>query len=288
VNDMKKAESQQKDEAIDRLLSHAFKDDLPSALEIRLQKRIQQFPENLAQIRPRTGLPRILPQVALAAGALLMVLAGGFLQAKRPQTQLMENLSLVQTSLHVSYQIENSNSLLCSGEIHTENGDTQEYVFRWLSSGSTRLDIQTPQKDILKTYWISEAGITLSDFTQEVTQEFNHQEQLPDPFVLPLLALISPGNLAEILYGEWQLQNRWQEGPCEWRTYTIFPTRAETALDMTLDFCSLLPVEIQKTTTFPLDSSGGEKANLKIKFQWNTPIESYLMQPASGKMKKNV
>ena len=79
-----------------------------------------------------------------------------------------------------------------------------------------------------------------------------------------------------------------KKAACEWKTYAITPLQQKKSMQMTVDFCTYLPVKVEKTIAFPLESTLGEKAELTISFQWNTPIKPQLMDPKAEKMKKNV
>ena len=177
-----KGENQQ-DQAIDRLLSGILKDDLPPEVESRMQGQIHQFKDRLAIKQAQAWYQGILPKAALAVGALLMVVVGGFLQANGPQNLLTENISLVGTSLNVSNKVGSSTSMLSSVVLKRENGETREYVVRWLSSGLTRVDVLTAEHETSETIWIKKTGITVADYIKETVQEFDRLEQLADPFI---------------------------------------------------------------------------------------------------------
>ncbi len=282
-----KGEKQQ-DQALDRLLSGILKDDLPPEVDSRMQGQIHQFQDRLVIKQSQVWHQRILPKAVLASGALLLVVVGGFLQAKGPQSLLTENISLVGISLNVSNKVGSSTSMLSSVVLKRENEQTREYVVRWLSSGLTRVDVLTAEHETSKTIWIKKTGITVADYTRETVHEFDHMEQIADPFIQPLLVLLSPENLTEVLYGEWQLRSRQQKGDCEWKTYAITPLQQKKSMQLTVDSCTYLPVKVEKTIAFPLESTLGEKAQLTITFQWNAPIKPQLMHPKTEKMKKNV
>jgi len=269
---MKNRKQTVKDQSLDRLLTETLRDDLPPEIESRMGKQLTQFQDKWEE---QMGLPwyqGILPRVALATAALLMVVVGGYLQVSGPHTVLTENIALVGTSLRVSNQVENSASMLCSVRLQRENGETNVYAIRWLSPGQIRVDIQTEQLDISQSIWIKETEISVADYTKDSVQTFDHLGQLNDPFIQPLLALLSPENLSGSLYGEWQLQNRQQKDGCEWTTYAITSPHPKDAMEMTVDLCTHLPTEAQKLNPWPLESVQGEKAELSIKFQWNAPI----------------
>jgi hypothetical protein len=293
---MSKKEQGPKEHAVDELLARTFKDDLPPDMENRMQDRLLQFQDDLAGEKPAVWNSGWLPRAVLAASALLMVVAGGLLQAKGRNTALSENISLIGTSLHVADLIESSSSMLCSVKLQRENGETRQYLIRRLASGQTRIDLRWGGQQASETIWIKESVITVADWEQKSLRKLERWEQISDPFIQPLLSLLSPENLSAVLYGEWQLRSRRQEENCEWKTYVITPSRQEVSLEaaqqasmeLTVDFCTYLPVEAQKTLAFPLESIQGEKAEIRIDFQWNAPIQPEVMDPRIEKMKKNV
>ena len=285
---MKKIMPDRTDERIDRLLAGVLQDDLPPEVEDRMKSQMLQFQDKFAKQQRQAWYLGMLPKTALAAAAILMVVIGGLLQAAGPRSTLAENISRVRISLRVSSRVANSTSMLCSVELRQENGESREYVVRWLSTGLKRVDIRPVHQDVLQTIWISETEITVADYARDTVQKFEHLDQLPDPLIPPLLALLSPASLSEFLYGEWQLRRRQLAADCEMKTYAIFSPQQEELMEMTVDLCAFLPVEIQKSIPFPLEGPHEENAELKIKFQWNAPIPQEVMDPRSGVVKKNV
>jgi len=285
---MKNQKQNKKDQILDRLLTGTLRNDLPPEVESRMESQLLPFQTKLATQRQVPWYQGMLPKAALTVAALLMLVVGGYLQATGPQTQLTENIALVGTSLRVSNQVENSASMLCSVRLQRENGETIVYAIRWLSPGLIRVDVRTKEHAISQSIWIKETEISVVDFTKDSLQTFEHLEQLNDPFIPALLALLSPENLSEFLHGEWQLQNRRQKGECEWTTYAITSPQPKDAMEMTVDLCTHLPTEAQKLNPYPLESLQGEKAELRIKFQWNAPIQPQAMDPTAKKIKKNV
>lgn len=292
---MSKKDQGHKEHAVDALLVRTFKDDLPPEMEIRMEAQLLRFQTDVTKEKQTAWFLGILPKAALAAGAVLMVVVGGFLQAKGSRTSLSDNISLVGTSLYVTDLIESSSSMLCSVELQRENGEVREYVLRRLSSGQTRIDVRTPGQQTLETIWIKATGITTANYEQGSLRKLEGLEELSDPFIPPLLSLLTPETLSGVLYGEWRLQDRRQKDDCVWKTYVITPSRQAVAkeltqavsregietgpMEMTVDFCTYLPIHAQKTFAFPLVSTQGDKAGIRIDFQWNAPIQPRIMVP---------
>lgn len=280
------SEKEQENRGVDELLAETFKDDLPPGVERKMKGQLYQFRRKL-ETPGGAWAQRVLPKAALAAAALLMVILGGYLQATGARSILTENISLLETSILVSDQVGRSSSMVCSVELKKECGETKEYHIQWISAGLTRVDIHKTGQETAMTIWLSKSKIVIADYERGAVQEVENIDQVPDNFIKPVLVLLSPERLSEDLYGEWRIKGRQQMGECEWKTYAIIPPEQETPLEMTVDLCTYLPLEVQKVIPDPGKRIVGGKMGLKVRFRWNTPIQPQNMVPEAKGIKEN-
>lgn len=278
----------QSDQRIKSLLGNVLKDDLPPGVEHNMLDQLRQFQDRLGAERSRPRISAVLLKAALVAAGVLMVLIGGFLQAAGRQNIMTENISLVGMTVRVSDLVANSTSMLCSVELQQENGETRGYLVRWLSPGLLRVDVRPTHQEASHTIWKSEEETVVVDYAEGSVQEFNNMDSLIDPVIPSLIALLTPERLSEVLYGEWQLRRQQKAGACEWKTFAVIPPHTGDFMEMTVDLCAYLPIEIQKQVLILNEGNFFHKGKLKIKLQWNAPIQPQDMVPSSLYIKKNV
>lgn len=277
----------EKNTRIDKLLKQTLKDDLPNEAEKRMRRQLYRFWEKTDQLEKAPWLSGLLPKTALAVASILMVIVGGYMQATGSRNSLAENLTLLGTSVMVTSQVNNSASMECLAQLPLENGELREYIIQWLSPGLTRVDVKEMDQKITRTMWLQEGEITISNHESQTVEIVRHMQEIPDPFIKPILELFSPNLLSEHLYGEWQFKLIRPHGECEWRTYAIVLPEQKNQMEMTVDMCTYLPVEVENDIVDPTGRSSEGIIRIKVNFQWNTPISPQKMVPQSKEKRQN-
>ncbi len=291
---MKKETSHQQE--TDNLIKHVLKDDLPPELEKRMKEHISRFRKeieeskltrrlnlrllwtNLSQSRVWPWLGGVFRKEILAGASVLMLVSGGALQLTGHRSVLADTVSVLNTSISVTDRVRHTETMVCKLEIPTEDGLPLSYSIRWRSPNLTRIDAQQTDK-INKTLWISETRIIIVDHIKNTAEKAESVWKITDAAFRPVLWLVTPEELAESMYGRWQLSQLKQTDK-PGRGLIIFTNQEEKAvLEMTVDLSTYLPLKIKKFLSESIKT--GEKGRLVMQahFNWNQPMSSRIMIP---------
>lgn len=300
---MKKENSN--DLGINNLIKKTLKDDLPLDVESSMKKQLTLFRKKMEQSAPQhrmeigkafgrlfqgEGPPWIqwmFKKSILASVSIIMVALGGFLQISGSHSALAESISLLETSVLVSDQVSRIGSMECSMQVSTKNDTSLIYSIQWLSPNLARVDVKKPDKTIIKTMWLKDEEITIADNIKNTLRKGNNFDEINDPQFQPVIGFLSPLDLVERMYGRWQLKQYKQHGDCEWGTFFITIPEEKALLEITVDLCTYLPINIKKFLPNSTIESGKEEILMNVHFNWNIPIPPQLLLPKSMKESHN-
>lgn len=292
---MKKENS--RDFETDNLLKKILRDDLPPELESSMKKQLILFREKMErseqQRRKETyevlwrlfhgeglkWMQWMFKKQVLASVSIIMVLLGGALQITGPRSVLARSISLLKTSVFVSNQVLHAGSMECSVQVPAENDKPLEYSIQWLSPDRTRVQVAESSYNIIKTLWLLNEEITIADHNKKTLRKVKNIEQINDPQFQHVMGFLSPFDLAERMDGKWQLRQYKQQGECERETYTITIPEETAFLEVIIDLCTYLPINIKKFLPDSTKKNGEAKMLMNIHFKWNTPIPPQIMLP---------
>lgn len=288
---------------IDDLISQAFKDDLPADAENAMRRQLNEMRRKMEQLtkdKSRTDRMRILPfsqfrgtqwvqlllkKEVLIAASLLMIVFGGFLQSSGYSNSLKKSLSILGTSVAVSSQINQVQSMVCSIQMPEETENPLSYSIQWLSPNLSRIKVSGPNHEPLKTIWISEDTIVIADHLQKTLRKEKIPLQHIDPMLQPIAGYLSPAGLTEQMTGAWQLKGYEQKDGCQWGTFTVSMPEENAILETTVDLCTYLPASIKKI--HPSKESADGEVILTVHYSWNEPISSEVLCPNISKESQN-
>jgi len=241
---------------VDRLLKRVLRDDLPCELESKMKerlavsRRVMGSPEDARAVRT-AGLWRRFPvflhwlpsyrvsqKEMLACVSALMLAAGAVIHLGGFRNALADSISLLKTSMLVTDQMLLADSMDCVVNIPAAGRPVVVYRIHWVRDGGTRLDIESAG-GIDETFRMNQARLTPAD----------SQANRPVPLVNsgrslqePVVALLSPENLASRLDNTWRLQPgaRGQKPD----TLVFVDRRDRLVVEIRFDRNSLLPVRL--------------------------------------------
>lgn len=280
----------------DNLIRHVLKDDLPPELEKRMRERAVRFRKeleqskltrrlnlrligkNLAQSRVWPWVGWILRKEILAGASVLMLALGGALQLTGHRSALADTVSVLNTSVSVMDRIGHTETMECQMEIPGDNGLSLSYSIRWLSPNLTRIDAHKTDK-MNKTLWILESGIFIADHIKNTTEKAEGVWKIIDATFRPVLWLMTPEELADRMYGRWQLRLYEQTDEPGQGLFIFINQEDSAVLEMTVDLNTYLPLNIKKY--LPASAKTGEKGRLlmQARFSWNQPVSPRIMTP---------
>ncbi len=285
----------QKDIPLDDLLKQTFKDDLPPDVEGSMKKQLNEMRmkmEQVTQEKSRTdhkGFHTLaqfrgiqwgqffLKKEVLIAASLLMIVLGGFLQSSGFSNSLKKNLSILGTSVAVSSQINQAQSMVCSIQMSEETENPLRYSIEWLSPNLSKIKVSDDDHKPLKTIWIAEEEIVIADHIKNTLHTEKHPPQLMDPLIQPIIGYLSPAELKEEMFGVWQLKNYEQRDECQWGTFTVSLPEENAILEVTVDLCTYLPINIKKI--HPTKERVGGELIMNVQYSWNGPISEEILSP---------
>lgn len=280
---MKKIED--KNQHIDDLIKYHLHDDLPPDVEIKMQERIKNWQSQKSKSRRQIrrlfqgeAARLIFRKEVLAMAAMILVMIGGFLQIRGSSNALSSSLSLIGTSVNMSGQIRSSTNMECKILASKDGRNTFFYLIEWTAPGLTRVQAEPVDRSEQKILWISGDGIYITDQEQNTIQQIDNVAQINDPLFLPIIELISPQELADKLYSDWQLipgsaQNQQHSGKI-----LAADLEQNTALDIYIGPATFLPTRIVKTLNEP-ELKNKEINHLDIRFKWNKIVPRQKLQP---------
>lgn len=284
-----------KDTHIDHLLRQTFKDDLPSYAENAMKKQLVRFRTKMdqaetdrtrAESRAFRGISYLkgirwahflLKKEVFVVVSLLMIVLGGFIQSSGSSNKLAENLSVLGTSVVVSSQMSRSQSMMCSIQMSRENEKPLKYSIQWLSPYLSKIQVEESDNTPLKTIWLSEEDIIIADHVNDTLRKERHLAQFSDPMLQPIVGYLAPTDLAELMYGEWQLKKYQQQEECRQGVFTVALPNERAILEVIVDLCTYLPVSIKKI--LPAEERGEETLVFDVRYTWNIPLSPELLSP---------
>ncbi|MFB0566940.1 MAG: hypothetical protein ACETWK_14840 [Candidatus Aminicenantaceae bacterium] len=286
---------------IDELLKKALKEDLPPEVEIGMKRQLHKFRKKIERPEPerstRTVMflrqffhgPRwqsmrwIFRKDVLASTSVLLVALGGFLHISGSHNSLTENISLLGTSVLVYDQVSHTESMECSVEIPEEKDTFLKYSIQWLSPNLTRVQVKKSDETVFKTMWLSEEEIAIEDHIKDTVRKSKSVSRILDLQFKPVIELLSPHEMVEQLYGQWQLKYYERRAECELGIFIVTIPEEKAFLEITVDLCTYLPVNIKKFLLESTEAGGESKMLMKAEFRWNIPLLPQLMYPQSTK-----
>ena len=296
---MKKEKSPDFD--IDELLKQSLKDDLPPDVEKGMKRHLIQLRKKMEQLE-REPTPRIakylnrlfhverqrwmhwmLNKGILAAASLAMIVLGSMLHISGSQNVLAKNISLLGTSVLVSGQVSRVESMECAVKALKDNDKPLVYSIQWVSPDLTKVQIKRSDETVIKTLWLSEEGILIKDHIKGTLGHKKNIAQISDPYFHEVLGLLSPPDLVESMYGQWQLKQYEKHGDCEWGIFTITLPEEGTLLEISVDLCTYFPINMEKFIFDPSKENKKGKLLLNVNFKWNTAISLQTKGPENTK-----
>jgi len=238
-----------------------------------------------AESRPSRGISYLkgirwihflLKKEVFVVVSLLMIVLGGFIQSSGSSNKLTENLSVLGTSVVVSSQMSRSQSMECSIQMTRENEKPLKYSIQWLSPNLSKIQVEESDNTPLKTIWLSGEDIVIADHVADTLRKERHLAQFSDPMLQPIVGYLAPTELAERMYGEWQLIQYQKEG-CGQGIFTVALTNERATLEVTVDLCTYLPVSIKKI--LPAEERGEKTLVFDVRYTWNIPLSPELLSP---------
>ncbi len=266
----------------DNLIRYVLKDDLPPEQEERMKQRILRFRRKLEQPKQKRRLNLwvgwVFRKEVLAGASLLMLVLGGILQLAGHRSALADTVSVLNTSISVMDQVGRTETMECQMEIPGDNGRPLSYTIRWISPNLTRVDAQ--QKDETnKTLWITESGAIIVDRIKHTTEKAEGVSDITDETFNPVLWLVTPEELADQMYGRWQLRQYEQTEEPGQALFIFINQEDNTVFEMAVDLTTHLPQDIKKF--LPSAAETGERGRLAMqgRFLWNQPVSPRIMTP---------
>jgi hypothetical protein len=279
---------QPKDTHIDNLLQQTLKDDLPLDAEIVMKKQLERFQTKMEQVetdstRKDSKASRgifhlrgvrwanfLLRKEVLVVVSLLMIVVGGFIHSSGSSNKLAENLSVLGTSVVVTSQMSQSQSMECSIQVYGENEKILGYSIQWVSPNLSKIQVADSDNTLLKTIWLSEKDIVITDHVSDTIRKERRPAQLSDPLIRPIIGYLAPTELAERMYGEWKLEQYQRHVECGQGIFKVALPNERAMLEVTVDLCTYLPITIKKFLV-PKEHGKG-KVIMDIKYTWNVPL----------------
>lgn len=289
---------------IDLLLQQTFKDDLPPDAEHAMKRRLDSFRRRMEKVETdhthagqkehpgvsSLGVGRwvyfLLKKEVLVAVSVLMILLGGFIQSSGSPNKLTENMSVLGTSIVVSNQMSRSQSMTCSIQMSRENEKPLKYSIQWISPNLSKIQVTGPDNTLLKTIWLSEEDIIIADHTNDLLRKERRQTQLSDPLLRPIIGYLAPTELAERMYGEWQLERYQEQEECGQGIFKVALSNERAKLRVTVDLCTYLPVTIKKI--LPAEKPEEETLILDVRYTWDVLLSPELLLPPTTKERQEV
>jgi len=286
-----------RDPKIDDLLKQALKDDLPLEAESAMKRQLNLFREKMEGHEPRRKMKTgrilqgllegrgfrqvqwILKKGVPAFASIIMVILGSFLQIKGSQSPLAESISTLKAAAFVTQELNQTESMVCSVQIFTEDDKFLRFSIQWLSPDRTRVCIEKRGKIPSKTLWLTDEEIAIADHEKNTLRKVQNFEQTNEPQFQPVMNFLSPSSLVERIRGKWKLKHYRYQGDCEWGTFTLTTPREKALMEITVDLCTYLPISIKKILPAPTKEGGEEKLLMNVHFKWNTPIPPQIMLP---------
>jgi hypothetical protein len=286
---------QPKDTHIDNLLQQTLKDDLPRDAENVMKKQLERFrtrmeqedteytrTESMAfqgifQLKSVRWAQVLIKKEVLIVVSMLMIVLGSFIHSSGSSNKLVENLSVLGTSVVVPSQMSRSQSMECSIQVYGENEKMLEYSILWMSPNLSKIQITDSNNTLLKTIWLSEEDIVIADHVSDTIHKERRPAQLSDPLFHPIIGYLAPTELAERMYGEWKLELYQQQAECGQGVYKVGLPNEKAILEVTVDLCTYLPRTIKKF--LESEEHSERKVTMSVQYTWNAPLSPEYLFP---------
>jgi len=289
---------------IDILVQQIFKDDLPPEAEHAMKRQLDSFRIRMEQVetdhshgsqksyrwashlRITRWAHFLLKKEVLVTASLLMIVLGGFIQSSGSPNKLTKSISVLGTSVVVSGEMCRSQSMTCSIHMSRENEKPLKYSIQWISPDLSKIEVTESDNTLLETIWLSEEDIIIADPVSKILSKERRPAELSDSLLRPVIGYLAPAELAERMYGEWQLERYQEQEECRQGIFRVALPNERARLKVTVDLCTYLPVTIKKV--LPAEKPGEETLILDVRYTWNVPLSPALLSPQPKKESQGV
>jgi hypothetical protein len=246
-----------------RLVRDALPDDLPPDLAGPLRESLRPAwrravrAESPAAVRPELGWG---PPALLPAAAVVMIVAGLFLQVAAPPRVLAESLALRKTASVVALRLGQAVAMRCVVETADPGGAARIYRIEWRSAQGTRVRTEDAAGALLDTLQLPSEGARPLGLAAPSAE--NVSSGLPGP----ARALFSPARVAALLEGRWQAESRTASSPRDGGAFVVSGADGYGTLRVALDAVTSLPVSIEST-----DASGAGAFRSRCEWSFAQP-----------------
>lgn len=281
----------QNEHDLDNLLKQVLKDDLPPETEFGMRKRLTAFrkaiePSYDAHLARRAGPWKRSPvfelwftrrqafrKDVLVYVSVVMLAAGAVLHLGGYQSLLAESISLLKISMSLSGQIRRADSMDCRVKMPAAVTQATSYRIRWVREGLSRVDIESP-RGIDETLWIVHGSVWTAGSAEGSSKPATYLvPSLPEP----VMALLSPADLARRLDQHWQLQHDMkQHDP---NRLVFIDRQSRDIVEVYFEKKSFVPISLswKPPETNGKGRTGG--AATRADFTWNQHVAPELMVP---------
>lgn len=286
---------QLKDTHLDSLLQQTLKDDLPKDTEGVMKRQLERFRKKMEQAETLDTQARsrkffgishlknvrwinsLFTKEVLVIVSLLMVVLGSVIHSSGSPNRLVENLSILGTSVVVPSQMSRSQSMECAIRVYDDQENPLEYSIQWVSPNLSKIQVADSDTGLLKTVWLAEEDIVITDHVSGSTRRERRPAHLRDPLIRSISGYIDPAELAQQMYGEWKLEQYEQQRECGRGVFMVALPDERSMLEVTIDLCSYLPITIKK---FPASGKHGEEnVTISVQYTWNVQISPEQLSP---------
>jgi hypothetical protein len=276
---------------VDKLLKQVLKDDLPSETEFRLRKRLAAFrralepsddPRAVRSAGSRRRPPafvqwlnrhRVFRKEALAYLSSVMLASGAMIHLGGFQSVLADSITLLKTSMSLTEQIRLARSMDCVVKMTSPGTQAAICHIRWVRDGGTRVDVESA-RGVDETLWITQGHVTVANLAAGLSKPTAYSTP---GLQEPVIALLSPAELARRMDESWQLQpEKKQHNPDR----LVFNDRQDRAvIEIRFDRKSFLPTSLIWKPPEANGRAWSEAVPTTAELTWNQPIEPDLMVP---------
>lgn len=256
---------------LDHLLGRAFEDDLPLEAEDRMKRRLRDFrrmmeehrkgeePLQLTLRRRKIALGRI----ALASASVFSIILGFSLRPSGPAGALAASLSTYHKAVSIVEQIGACQSMECTVHFRKGSEVPRQFLIQWKGPRETRIQVKMPGEEITRIIHLPQVDRSVLELMAKAGHGDKEVRQKLEAEFVPVEGLLSPSDLLRLLDGKWKPEGSLRRDNCNWESFSIKTSEDEPASRVTVDWCTGLPVGLEKT-----ERSGDR---LEAEFRWNSP-----------------
>lgn len=256
---------------VNQLLGRAFKDDLPLEAEDRMKGQLHDFRRMMEAHRRDEGPIQLMlrrrkiayGRISLAAASVFFIVLGFSLRPSGPADALAATLSTYHKAVFIAEQVGSFQSMECTVRFYKAAEPPQQFFIQWASPRETRIQVQTPGKEIAKIIHLPQIDRSVAEFIAKAGRGDKEARQKLEAEFVPVEDLLSSSDLLRLLDGKWKLEGSERKNNCNWESFSITNAEDETASKVTVDWCARLPVGLEKTVR------SGDR--LEAVFRWNSP-----------------